>query len=108
LTRGTGLAEGERKRAESGRAARAGEQGKLGRRGPSREGREERGPRGKRERGEWADVAHAGGKRRKRELGQAKGVWVASFPSSFPFFLFYTQTFKQNYLNSKYNLNSNL
>jgi hypothetical protein len=54
-----------------------------------------------REKGEWAGVAHAGRGRGKGELGRARrGFGLLSLlPSPF-LFLFYTQLFKQNYLNS--------
>jgi hypothetical protein len=44
-------------------------------------------------------VAHAGERKGKGRAGLGQGVWVVFFPSSFPV-IFYTQTFKQNYLNS--------
>jgi hypothetical protein len=43
-------------------------------------------------------VAHAG-EREGKESWAGPRVWVVFSPSSFPF-LFYTQTFKHNYLNS--------
>jgi hypothetical protein len=114
LTRGA--AKSKRERRESGRAggegdgadtrarvAARGREGRargvlgwlLGRARPTRGG--EWSPRGReRGRGEWAGVAHAEERKGKGRAGLGQGVWVAFFPSSFPF-LFHTQTFKQNY-----------
>jgi hypothetical protein len=60
--------------------------------------REERDPREEMGQGKREPVRERG----RGGVGWAERVWAGFFPYSFPF-LFYTQTFKQNYLNSNTN-----
>jgi hypothetical protein len=112
LTRGATESEGERKGGESRRALGLGEK-KRRWAGLAHAGRRKGGE-------SWASVALGRGKK-KRERGPAgegekgEGTWAGprrgfglpTFILSLLLFFFFTQSIQTNYLNSKYNLNSN-